>query len=164
MIQPLVLLVDSPEKHLLISKGVLGVSLVARRWRIRLPMHKWVWPLTWGDPACCRATKPHVSQLLSLCSRARGPQLLKPECPRARAPQQERPQQEACASQLERSPLSLQLDESPSSNEEPAQSVHKYTNRCLSWNQVPNTPTEILVMHPCVTFSSLSHSSHSPTP
>ena len=32
------------------------------------------------DLTCCRATKPRVPQLLSLCSRAHEPQLLKPAC------------------------------------------------------------------------------------
>ena len=46
--------------------------------RIRLPMQGTrVQALAWEDPACCGATKP-VPQLLSLCSRAREPQLLKP--------------------------------------------------------------------------------------
>ena len=52
------------------------------------------------DPTCRGATKPRAPQLLSLCSRAREPQLLSPRAttneacaPRARAPQQEKPPQ-----------------------------------------------------------------------
>ena len=50
----------------------------------------------WEDPTCRGATKPSVPQLLSLCSRAREPQLLSPcattteaRARRARALQQE---------------------------------------------------------------------------
>ena len=46
------------------------------------------------------SNKAPAPQLLSLCSRAHKPQLLKPPAPRARAPQQEKPPQwEACAPQ-----------------------------------------------------------------
>ena len=38
----------------------------------------WVQALVWEDPTCRGATKPVRLQLLSLCSRAREPQLLKP--------------------------------------------------------------------------------------
>ena len=38
-----------------------------------------------------RGNDAHAPQLLSLCSRARGPQLLKPTHPRDYAPQQEKP-------------------------------------------------------------------------
>ena len=52
----------------------------------------------------------HASQLLSLCSRAQGPQLLKPMHPRACAPQQEKPLQwEAHDAQLQSSLYSPQL-------------------------------------------------------
>ena len=54
-----------------------------------------------------------VPQQLSLCSRAWGLQLLKPECPRARGPQEKPLQWEAHASQLESSPGSPQLEKSP---------------------------------------------------
>ena len=50
--------------------------------QVRSPIQK--------DPVCRRATKPvHVPQLLSLFSRAREPQLMKPMRPRACAPQRE---------------------------------------------------------------------------
>ena len=53
-----------------------------------------------------------VPQLLSLCSRAQEPQLLKLMSPRARALQQEKlPQREACTPQLESNPCSPQLEE-----------------------------------------------------
>ena len=49
-----------------------------------------------------RGNDAHAPQLLSLCSRARGPQLLKPTHPRDYAPQQEKPlQREVPAAQLE---------------------------------------------------------------
>ena len=54
--------------------------------------------MLWGN-------KAGVPQLLSLCSRAREPQLLKPAHPRARSPQQEKPPQwEARGPQLQGSP------------------------------------------------------------
>ena len=37
-----------------------------------------VWSLVWEDPTRLRATKSHVPQLLSLCSRAQDPQLRSP--------------------------------------------------------------------------------------
>ena len=40
-----------------------------------------------------RGNQIHEPHLLSLCSRAQEPQLLKPACPRARAPKQEKPLQ-----------------------------------------------------------------------
>ena len=47
--------------------------------RIHLPMQGTrVRALVREDPTCCRATKPMTPQLLSLRSRAREPQLLKP--------------------------------------------------------------------------------------
>ena len=68
--------------------------------RIRLPMQGTrVRALVREDPTRCGATKP-VLQLLSLCSRARKPQLLSPRAtttearaPRVRALQQEKPPQ-----------------------------------------------------------------------
>ena len=49
-----------------------------------------VWFMIWEDPTwCTRSNKAHALQLLSLCSRAQEPQLLKPLCPRARALQWE---------------------------------------------------------------------------
>ena len=58
-----------------------------------------VWSLVLEDPTCRGATKP-VPQLLSLCSRAREPQLLSPHATtteahmaRAHDPQQEKPLQ-----------------------------------------------------------------------
>ena len=60
-------------------------------------------------------------QLLSLCSRAWKPQLLKPMCPRAHAQQQEKPPQwEARTPQLEHSSYMLQLEKSLCSNKDPA--------------------------------------------
>ena len=48
-------------------------------------------------------------------------QAVKPARPRVHAPQQEKPpQREACASQPESSPHSLQLEKSPHSSEDPA--------------------------------------------
>ena len=56
-------------------------SLVVQWLRIRLPMQGTrVRALVWEDPTCRGATKPRASQLLSLRSRARVPQLLKPAC------------------------------------------------------------------------------------
>ena len=43
-----------------------------------------------GRPTCHRATKPGVPQLLSLCSRAQEPQLLKPTYSRACSQQQDK--------------------------------------------------------------------------
>ena len=40
----------------------------------------------WEDPTCHRANSACATQLLSLCSRARESQLLRPTCPRSRAP------------------------------------------------------------------------------
>ena len=61
-------------------------------------------------------------QLLSLCSRAWEPQLLKPMQHGACARQQEKaPQREARARQPAGSPCSPKLEKSPRSNEEPAQ-------------------------------------------
>ena len=69
-------------------------------------------------------------QLLSLCSRAQKPQPLNPHTaateahiPGAYAPQQGKPPQwETHASQLEGSPCSVQLEKSPRSSKDPAQS------------------------------------------
>ena len=77
-----------------------GTSLVAQWLRIRLPTQETqVQALVREDPTCRGATKP-ASQLLSLRSRAREPQLLSPcaatteaHTPRAHAPQQEKPLQ-----------------------------------------------------------------------
>ena len=64
-----------------------------------------------------------VPQLLSLCSRAGKPQLLKPARPRAHTRQEEKPPQwEAQAPQLGSSPCLLQLQKSLHSNEDPVQS------------------------------------------
>ena len=79
----------------------IGTSLVVQWLRIRLPMQGTrVRSLVREDPTCCRATKPVHPQLLSLCSRAREPQLLSPRAttneacvPRAHVPQQEKPPQ-----------------------------------------------------------------------
>ena len=67
-----------------------------------------------------RSNQAHVLQLLSLCSRAHVPQLLKSVCPTAYAPQQEKPpQREGLTLQLEGSPRSSQLEKSPHSSEHP---------------------------------------------
>ena len=64
--------------QLLQSKEWKGASLVAQWLRIRLPVQGTRVPaLVREDPTCRGATKP-VPQLLSLRSRAREPQLLKP--------------------------------------------------------------------------------------
>ena len=62
-----------------------------------------------------------MSQVLSLCSRAWEPQLLKPKHPRAYAPQQERPLNEKSAPQLESGPYSPELEKSPCSKDDPVQ-------------------------------------------
>ena len=66
-----------------------------------------------------------VPQLLSLCSRAQEPKLLKSTRPRAHAPWQKKPgQREACTPQLENSaprPASPQWELSPCNNKHPAQ-------------------------------------------
>ena len=69
--------------------------------RVCLPVQETrVQALVQEDPTCRGATKACVPQLLSLCSRAREPQLLSPRAttteacaPRARALQQEKPPQ-----------------------------------------------------------------------
>ena len=67
----------SPFTYLKISDP--GASLVMQWLRIRLLMQGTrVRALLWEDPTCRGATKPHVPQLLSLCSRACEPQLLSP--------------------------------------------------------------------------------------
>ena len=53
----------------------------------------WVRSLVQEDPTCLAAAKAMHPQLLSLCSWAREPKLLKPTCPRAHEPQQEKPVQ-----------------------------------------------------------------------
>ena len=68
-----------------------------------------------GRPSMSWSNEAHVPQLLSLCSRAREPQLLKPECPRALAQQQERP-----TPWLESSPHSPELEKTPHSSKDPA--------------------------------------------
>ena len=65
-------------------------------------------------------------QLLSLCFSAREPQLLKTTCPKAHALQQEKsPQWEAQAPRLESGPHLMQLEKSPSSKEDTAQTKLK---------------------------------------
>ena len=90
------------------KEDVVWASQVAQWLRTHLPMQGTrVRALVREDPTCHGATKPvrHnywacVPQLLSLCCRAREPQLLSPRAttteahmPRARAPQQEKPLQ-----------------------------------------------------------------------
>ena len=86
--------------------------------RIRLPRQETqVQSLVQEDPTYRGATKPCVPQLLSLCSRAREPQLLSPRAttteartPRARAPQQEK---RGPHTTMKSSPRSPQLEKSP---------------------------------------------------
>ena len=69
------------------------------------------WSLIWEDSTCRRATKPvHRKYWVHM------PQLLKPPHPRARALPV---QWQARAPQLQRSPSSLQLEKSLSSNKDP---------------------------------------------
>ena len=83
------------------QKCILGTSLVAQWLRVHLPMQGTrIRALVREDPTCRGATKPRASQLLSLCSRAREPQLLSPRAattearaPRAHALQWEGPPQ-----------------------------------------------------------------------
>ena len=58
-------------------------------------------------------------------------QLMKTTCPRAQALQREKlPRWEACSAQLERSPRSVQLEESLRSHEDPEQpKINKLTNK-----------------------------------
>ena len=58
-------------------------------------------------------------------------QLMKTTCPRAQALQQGKPPRwEACSAQLERSPCSVQLEESLHSHEDPEQpKINKLTNK-----------------------------------
>ena len=65
----------------------------------------------------------HTAEQLSPCSRAHELQLLKPQSPGACSPKQKKPRQwEARKSQLGSRPHSPQLEKSPHSNEDPAQS------------------------------------------
>ena len=73
-----------------------------------------------GRPHMPQSNWACAPQLLSLCSRARGLQLLKPLHRRPCAPQQEKsPKQEACPLPLERSPCSPQLEKILCSNKDP---------------------------------------------
>ena len=89
------------EKYIHAKEIISGTSLVVQWLRIRLPMQGTrVRALVREGPTCRGATKPRAPQLLSLCSRARRPQLLSPRAttteahvPRAGAPQQEKPPQ-----------------------------------------------------------------------
>ena len=66
-------------------------------------------------------------QLLSLCSRAQDPQLLKLSCPRTQAPQQKKSQQgAACALQLYGGPRSMPLGETSTATK--TQHSQKTTN------------------------------------
>ena len=61
-------------------------------------------------------------QLLSLCSRAQEPRLPKPSCPEpCSATRGDAAMRKACTPQLESSPHSLQLEENPCRNKDPAQ-------------------------------------------
>ena len=63
------------------SKRLPWASLVAQWLRIRLPV-EWTRGLSPGPGRShiLQSNKAHAPQLLSLCSRARQPQLLKPAC------------------------------------------------------------------------------------
>ena len=75
-----------------------------------------------GRSRLSQSNQAQAAQLLSLCSRAQEPQLLKPKHSRACVPQQEKPQQwEACTPQLKSSPCPPQLGKSPCSNEDSGQ-------------------------------------------
>ena len=101
------------------KNDTLGLPWWLRGKRIHLPMQKtWAGPLVQEDPA--EQLSP-TKQLLSLCSRAREPQLLKPEHPRARAPPEKPPQWEAHTPQLKSSPCLPQLEKSLHSNKDPTE-------------------------------------------
>ena len=71
---------------------------MAHWWISRLPVQEaWTPSLTWGDPTCCGVTKPVLWSL--------GAAATEPTCPRACASQEKPGQWEACAPQLESSPL-----------------------------------------------------------
>ena len=77
------------ESKYLMSIMWYRASLVAQWLRICLPMQGTrVWSLVREDPTCCRATKPRVLQLLSLCAAT-----TEACVPRAHALQQEKPPQ-----------------------------------------------------------------------
>ena len=87
----------------------------------------WVEYLVQEDPTCHGAIKP-VYHNYWICALEPGScnHWMKPVYPRARAPQQEKAQQwEACASQLESSPHSPQLEKSLRSNVDPARPKNK---------------------------------------
>ena len=89
----------------------------------------WVRSLGREDPMCHRATKPVCHDYWACALEpwshnywAHVLQPLKPTCPRSHAPQQEKLlQREVHATQVESSPRSLQLEKSPCSNEDSAQ-------------------------------------------
>ena len=80
----------------------------------------------------------HAAQLLSLCSRAQEPPLLRPTWPRAPAPQ-EAPQWEAHWQQLESIPCLPQLEKNLCSNKDPAQpKINKQIKLFLKRNKLQN--------------------------
>ena len=93
--------------------------------------------LVWEDPTCRRAAKPMHHNYWACALEPGGHnywahmlQLLKPTCPRAHALQKGRlPHWEACALQVEHSPQSPQLQDSPRSSEDPVQPKIKQTNK-----------------------------------
>ena len=93
--------------------------------------------LVWEDPTCRRAAKPMRHNYWACALEPGGHnywahmlQLLKPTCPRAHALQKGRlPHWEACALQVEHSPQSPQLQDSPHSSEDPVQPKIKQTNK-----------------------------------
>ena len=101
------------------------------------------------DPTCLRATKAIAPQLLSLCSRAREPQLLKSAHPRACVPQQEKPLQwEACVSRLDSGPRSLQLEQSLHSNEDPTHPEININTLKKNFKAWQTDTQEVLVSQP----------------
>ena len=69
-------------------------------------------------------------------------QLLKPQCPKTHALRKEKPpQREAQALQLESSPSLLQLEQSPHSNEDPAQPKCASVKVCYCYNVAQESDT-----------------------
>ena len=92
-----------------------------------------------------RSNWAHVSQLLSLCSTAREPQLLKSTHPRACAPQQEKSLQWEAVASLQES--------SARSSDDPAQSKHKPARPLTAthvWVPVPSNWFTCLEWHQAV--------------
>ena len=134
---------DSPA----IKTPCFWTFLVVQWIRIHLPMQgAWVWSLVQKDSTCRGAAKPESCRL-SLRSRPREPQLLKPALSRALkprtnettearvlrtpAPQRETPPQwEACRGQLESSPSSPQLEKACGSKDPARPKINKAVCTC----------------------------------